>query len=42
MEEIAEEEPAGEGAETVKSADSKPGEIFIKALPGARITFNII
>ncbi|MCX5668467.1 MAG: tetratricopeptide repeat protein [Candidatus Omnitrophica bacterium] len=30
-----------EGAETVKNKDAKPGEIFIKAAPGARITFNM-
>ena len=32
---------AGEGAETVENKDSKPGEIFIKALPGAKITFKM-
>lgn len=32
---------AGDGAETVKNKDSKPGEIFIKAAPGARITFHM-
>ena len=29
------------GAETLENKDSKPGEIFIKALPGAKITFNM-
>jgi tetratricopeptide (TPR) repeat protein len=32
---------AGDGAETVKDKDSKPGEIFIKAAPGAKVTFNM-
>jgi hypothetical protein len=31
----------GEGAQTVENKDAKPGEIFIKAAPGARITFNM-
>lgn len=31
----------GSGAETLDNKDSKPGEIFIKAVPGARITFNM-
>lgn len=30
-----------EGAETVENKDSKPGEIFIKAAPGAKIVFNM-
>mgnify|MGYP001585064207 CR=1 FL=1 len=32
---------ASDGAETVENKDSKPGEIFIKAVPGAKITFNM-
>ena len=32
---------ASNGAETVKDKDSKQGEIFIKAAPGAKITFNM-
>jgi TolA-binding protein len=32
---------AGAGAETIENKDSKPGEIFIKAAPGAKITFNM-
>ncbi|MDP3730545.1 MAG: tetratricopeptide repeat protein [Candidatus Omnitrophota bacterium] len=31
----------GAGAETVENKDSKPGEIFIKAAPGTKITFNM-
>ncbi|MDD5173216.1 MAG: tetratricopeptide repeat protein [Candidatus Omnitrophica bacterium] len=30
-----------DGAETVKDKDSKPGEIFIKTAPGAKVTFNM-
>jgi len=32
---------AGDGAETVKNKDSKPGEIYVRAAPGAKITFNM-
>lgn len=31
----------GEGAETVEKQDSKPGEIFVKTSPGAKVTFNM-
>lgn len=31
----------GSGAETVENKDSTPGEIFIKAAPGAKIAFNM-
>lgn len=30
---------AQEGAETIENKDSKPGEIFVKASPGAKVTF---
>jgi len=30
-----------EGAETIEKKDAKPGEIFIKAAPGAKVTFNM-
>ena len=32
---------AAAGAETVENKDSKPGEIFVKAAPGAKITFDM-
>ncbi len=32
---------ASEGAETVENKNSKPGEISIKAAPGAKVTFNM-
>jgi DNA uptake lipoprotein len=31
----------GSGAETIENKDAKPGEIFVKAAPGAKITFNM-
>jgi len=31
----------GAGAETIENKDAKPGEIFIKAAPGAKVTFNM-
>jgi TolA-binding protein len=31
----------GSGAETVENKDAKAGEIFIKTLPGAKVTFNM-
>ncbi|MDO8536011.1 MAG: outer membrane protein assembly factor BamD [Candidatus Omnitrophota bacterium] len=32
---------ASEGAQAIENKDSKPGEIFIKAAPGSKITFNM-